>query len=158
MKYQDQAIHLTKQAIEGLFRTARSVPQDKVEWQPLDNGRTVLDQLQECAQVPKFYQAILEQRKFPDVDESFFEESKALRQQWKTIDECEKHCQENSEQLFAAIRNFPDDELNTKVMLPFGGGMERALADIIMAHCSNLQYHIGQINYIQTLYGDLETH
>lgn len=158
MRYQDQVILMTTRAVEALFRTARAVPADKVTWKPLDNGRTVLDQLQECAQVPLFYKSILEQKKAPEVDEKYFQESRKLRQQWKTVAECEQKCLENSKQLLDVIGKLSDKDLQVKVKLPFAGGMERTLADLAMSHYANTSYHIGQINYIQTLYGDFDSH
>jgi len=46
MHYQDQIIKTTKYATDSLFRISRAMPEDKINWKPLDNGRTVIDQLQ----------------------------------------------------------------------------------------------------------------
>ncbi len=159
MRYQDQVVQMTQRAVETLFRTARAMPADKLTWKPLDNGRTALDQLQECAQVPTFFKAILEQKKAPEgVDEKYFEEARKRRQQWKTLDECEQKCLEHSKQLFEAIGKLSDKDLQLKIKLPFGKKEERSLADLAMAHYTNTSYHTGQINYIQTLYGDHQPH
>ena len=159
MRYQDQVVQMTQRAVETLFRTARAVPVDKLTWKPLDNGRTALDQLQECAQVPLLFKTILEQKKAPEgIDEKYFEEARKHRQQWNTLEECERKCLDHSKQLCEIIGKLSDQDLQVKVKLPFAGGVERTLADLAMSHYTNTSYHTGQINYIQTLYGDFKSH
>jgi hypothetical protein len=45
-------ITLIQAGLADLERTVRAVPDDKLSWKPLDNGRTVLDLLGETAQTP----------------------------------------------------------------------------------------------------------
>ena len=45
-----------------------------------------------------------------------------------------------------------------QVTLPFGAGGDWTLAEIIQANYWNTSYHHGQVNYIQTLYGDTASH
>lgn len=42
-----------------LDRTARAVPDDKLQWKPLDNGRTVIDLLGDAAQAPTLCTGLL---------------------------------------------------------------------------------------------------
>jgi len=157
MKYQDQIIRSTRFALEDLFRTAKAVPLDKIEWTPLEEGRSVLDQLQECAQAPVWYKSILEARAWL-FDEEKWEQALKERKEWNTIEKCEEVAKENTEKLFETIQNFPDEDLDIMVHFPFHGGILRSIADIMGFHHWNLVYHTGQINYIQTLYGDKEMH
>lgn len=156
--YQNLVITITWRALDDFFRTARTVPVDKLEWQPLECGRSVLSQMQEVAQVPIFFIPILNARAMPPFDKKEYVKALKARKQWQTLDECEQVCRENTEKLFAVIRDFPDDDLHLPVFLPFNGGMTRTMADVMMLHYNNTIYHTGQINYIQTLYGDTEMH
>lgn len=158
MSYQDSAIEMTRQAIDDLFRVTRAMPADKLEWKPLEAGRSALEQLQECAQAPSWFAPLLVNKVFPDFDPEQMKKAREASSQWKTIDECERVCRENSEKLFDVIRDFPDADLPVTIHLPFGGGMDRSLRQVILFHHWNLVYHLGQINYIQTLYGDMEMH
>lgn len=157
MRYQDGVILQTQAAAERLFKTARAMPQEKLSWSPLDAGRTALDQLQECAQASLFFGAMLRDRAVPDFDAARFEEMRAARAGW-TLDDCERAARENTEAFCAVVRDFPDDDLQKTLFIPFGGGMDSTYADIMMLHAWNMTYHWGQINYIQTLYGDREMH
>jgi hypothetical protein len=43
-------------------------------------------------------------------------------------------------------------------VLPFAGNVTRMFARMMMGGYWNTIYHIGQINYIQTLYGNRDGH
>ena len=41
MKYQDYIVPSIQHAFDEAFRYAKAVPADKLEWKPLDTGRSV---------------------------------------------------------------------------------------------------------------------
>jgi hypothetical protein len=152
MRVQDAMCRYTEGAVDLLYRFARRVPEDKLTWVPMDAGRSVLDQLQECAQAPIWYIPMLDPT-FSHGYTDFTEMGKA-RREWTTIDECERVTRENTEKLLAAIRAVPDEQLDEEVKMPWGETMKKV--DVIGFHHWNLTYHLGQIAYVQTLYGDKE--
>lgn len=158
MRYQDVVIRITESALSDFFRTARAVPEDKLEWSPLDQGRSVLDQVQEVAQAPAFFKMLLEKKAFPELKPEQMEKAMEQRKSWKTIDECEEACRKYSDSFYNLIRDYPDEDLEIMINLPWGGGMVKSIADVMLFHYWNILYHTGQVNYIQTLYGDKEMH
>lgn len=146
----------TMRVMEALFRSARSMPEDKLTWQPGDLGRTALDQLQECAMVPSWAASLLTTRKF-DFTPEMMKAAAEERSKW-TLDDCERECRERTEKLFEVMDAFPDEDLEKTMFLPFGGGKDRPFAEIMGLHLWNLTYHLGQIGYIQLMYGDKEMH
>lgn len=158
MSYQERIITATEETYDALFRTARAVPADKMEWKPLDNGRTVLSQLQECANLPRFIEMVLQMRAVPPMTEADMQRAREAGLAWTTLEECESKSREHLAALYEAIRAFPDSELDKTVTLPFGGGMTKSFAQMLQIPYENAMYHLGQINYIQTLYGDFERH
>lgn len=142
----------TESALKMLFASARRMPEDKLNWSPLDAGRTVMDQLQECAITADMF--------LPYFDASYtpmakgYEEFGAISSQWKTIDECEAKCKELTAKLTAAIEATPAEKMAEVHDLPWGE--KHTLGAIATFHAWNMTYHLGQINYIQTLYGDKE--
>jgi hypothetical protein len=56
------------------------------------------------------------------------------------------------------IRAFPESDLNDTIHLPFFGGRDFTFESIMGVFLWNLNYHYGQIAYIQTLYGDHSMH
>ena len=157
MRFQDQIVSATQRAVESIFRTARAMPADKLSWKPMENGRTVLDQLQEVSSAASFFSAVLEKKADPKIPPEKFQELRQKRQSWDTLDKCEAACKENTDKLFGQIRALSDADLGTKVKFD-GNPREFTLADVAMFHQTHVNYHIGQINYIQTLYGDTDNH
>jgi uncharacterized damage-inducible protein DinB len=157
MKTQEQIIQSTHRGMDIIFRTVRAMPEDKLDWKPMDEGRSALDQLQECSWSPNFYRMVLEQKAFPELDENFFEDASKERKTWTSIDQCEAACKANTEKLCAVINTLSNEDLVQTIHIP-SRGIDLSLADIALSHFAHMQYHTGQINYIQTLYGDNDTH
>jgi hypothetical protein len=158
MTVQDHIVTITEHSVESLFRNARAVPADKLDWKPLDEGRSVLGMLSECATVPRFAIDILTTGVAPEFSEERMAKNRALRETLTTVDACEQLCLQNTNELIQAIRAFPTERLGDTIHLPFGNGMTVTMAQIANMHYWNNVYHIGQIAYIQTLYGDKEWH
>ncbi len=158
MRFQERTVKETNRVMESLFRTARAVPEEKRDWKPLDQGRSVLEQLQECAQAPRIFIHALTHHN-TDFGEERMARWREERQGWTTLEECEARCQANTEALVELIRGLSDGELDQTITAGGPNGpRELSLADVAMAHHNNMLYHVGQINYVQTLYGDFDPH
>jgi len=155
MRLQDFIAEQTLLAVDYLFLQARRIPDDRLTWKAMDEGRAVLDQIQECAAAPNSYNNILkgESKEIIDADHA---KRKAAKVTWITVDKCEAECRERTAILIETIRATPDEVLENKTMMPWGE--EWKLSDLMMMHYWNLVYHTGQICFIQTLLGDKEVH
>ncbi len=156
MRLQDHMIDVTREAQEEAFRYAKGVPQDKLDWKPLDEGRSVLDLCREMAQCPDWAREIIEKMKM-EWNEEAGAASKAEADSWTTVEACEAACQEKLGRLFALFTELPDAKLAETTDLPFGpGGSMKTftVAEMMDYPRWNFTYHLGQIAYIQTLYGD----
>jgi uncharacterized damage-inducible protein DinB len=149
----DLILLLTRQAHEGLFHQARKVPADKLEWQPLETGRSVLDIAAECALSPTWGSEVVEMGGF-QMTEEVMAEFNAAKAALTTLDECEKLANENLAKFEAFTRELPAERLDEIIEMPFGRTKEWPVADVLLLHQWNCVYHVGQICYIQTLYGD----
>lgn len=154
--YKEEIIELTQESVNWMLRAAKAMPEDKLTWKPLDNGRTVLNQMAECIQVCDWFVRILETKKADFFNPEFFADQEAKRDGYKTLGEVERDMQPAHDRLFAAIRNV--DESEFEFMVELGPNWSRSLRQICGFANRNLTYHIGQINYIQTLYGDFDMH
>ena len=132
----------------NFMEAARKVPADKLDWKPLDNGRSVLDQAQECALCPLWVPGILEKRAFDSEGFASWEENKS---KLVTLDLCESTGKANLELMKSAIEAFPESDMEVEIDLPWG---HYTLAEVMGFPSWNLHYHFGQVAYIQTLYGD----
>lgn len=154
MRLQEFMIKDTRQAMEGAFRYAKVVPEDKRDWKPLDTGRSVLDLARELAMCPDWASQLFD----PAIAEAATHEAEANEMaSWQSVEACEVACYKKLDRYFDVIANFPDDKLSETSELPFGPGgtMQTFTMEELMDYPRwNAAYHQGQIAYIQTLYGD----
>jgi hypothetical protein len=161
--FKEFAIMRNASAGTDFFRNARALPEDKLDWRPNPEMRSVLEIAQEVAQSPSWGVQILANRGWggptnPEEMQAAMEQAMAEQRSWDTLDKCESVMQSNLEKLAESIRAFPEEELTNTVHLPFGAGMTLQLAEICMVQNWNATYHLGQICYVQLMNGDKEMH
>lgn len=83
------------------------------------------------------------------------EQREALFSSMKALDDVISHVEAGTEALIAAVESKSDEEL-TAVIETFFGPMP--ICDYVMVISAHIQYHDGQLNYIQALNGDDEFH
>jgi len=151
-------IRMLEQANGTILRTVHAMPTDKLEWQPMNSGRPALHLLKECAQTPGLLARTLEERSTDWYNEQVEAEIEREQNTLFSIEACETLMHMNTSRLIAAIQGFPEEEADKQVTLPFGAGGDHTLGELLLGNYWNTTYHEGQINYIQTLYGDREMH
>jgi hypothetical protein len=157
MRFQDYMIDVTQGAACEAFAYAKAVPLDKQDWKPLDEGRSVLDQCQEMALCPTWAFDIINGKEF-EWNEEIAKAVEEEKQQFKTIEACEAECNRRLAKLFELYKNMPDERLSDSRWLPFDGGRDFPMRELMDYPRWNFNYHLGQIAYIQTLYGDKAMH
>lgn len=158
MRYQDFVCDETQKAADEAFRYAKAVPDDKVDWKPLDAGRSVLDQAREMAKCPVWAYDIVSGADMPDWNEETQAKLKAEMEQWKTVADCQAECNRQLARLFEFYRGISDDKLKETKWLPYDGGRDFTWQEMMDYPRWNFTYHLGQIGYVQTLYGDKDMH
>lgn len=155
MNFQQGIAQYTRQAADRMMATIRAMPEDRQVWQVSDTARTVIQQLQECAQAPLWFTEVYRTGRSPFTPERR-QADKEERANWEDLDDLERRLRENTEELCQIIENLSDDELEKTVELVPGWTV--TYRDVSIFHVRNLWYHVGQVNFIQTLYGDMEMH
>ena len=146
-----------RSAHDGFLRTVQAVPDDKMTWKPLDNGRSVLDLLGDTAQTVGMIAELAQTRGEIKPSYEKFAALKTERADW-TPEHAMKSLEENAQKLYTAIGELSEEELSQPVTMEIGAGMTMPLAGwIMMAHRTFIS-RFAQINYIQTLYGDFDSH
>lgn len=157
MRFQDYIVDQTFDAAKDFFKNAKAVPEDKREWSPLDAGRSVLDLCRELAMTPTWAVDTVEGKPQEWSDEAF-EKIKEEQSQWKTVEACEEEFNKRVEKMAEVFRATSDEDLEIKRWLPYDGGRDFTVAEMMEYPRWNLSYHLGQIAYIQILLGDREMH
>jgi hypothetical protein len=153
---QQQAIKLTKGAVDMLFNNARHIPADKLDWQPMGEARSVMSQVIECAGAAYFFASVLKGEPMDMNDPAQQEKRKQFEASLTTIEAVEDAARKSHEILYSVIASVPDGDLDELCPMPWNPNNTKA--DIIFAPYWNLVYHIGQINYLQLMLGDTEMH
>lgn len=142
----------TRRAVQDLIAAARSTEPDKVSWVPLGEARPILDQLTECVIANIKWRNILQSRRYANVPPEVREQTVA---ECATLPDTLARLEQAGEELAAAILAVPDEETGDEIESQWGA---YTLADCCLHAYWNMVYHEGQINYVQTLYGDTEEH
>lgn len=150
MRAQDFIADETKRAAEGLIHQATRMG-DKSIWKPMDEGRTALDQVAECALISGAMVEVIKNYKMPDFTPEMMEQFAADKNALD-LESAVALLRENTEKLCDVIRAVPDEKLTDE--MKFWGSEPWSVVSVLNYHNWNVTYHIGQVNYIQTLYGD----
>ena len=142
----------TQRGCENLIASMLAMPEDKRNWKPMGTGRTVNDLLMECILVNLKWAATLRNRAYTRVGSEIAEPLRGISADSQSLID---HLNQSTAELIDAIRSVRDDELVEMIKTPFGS---YSLADCCLIAYWNSVYHEGQINYIQTLYGDQARH
>ena len=153
----DLILNLLQTGEQGLIRTFNAVPDDKLNWAPMDAGRTALDAFGDAAQTCQMATALIGSKDEFKPSPQMFAQMKAERAAW-TKDDALAAMNTNSAALYTALGTLSDDDLAQSITLPMGGGMTMSLGAWIMVAYRAFISRFAQINYIQTLYGDNEAH
>ena len=152
---QNAAIAFTREIGAVFAAGIEAMPADKQTWRPLNEGRDALDQLQEVVALNFGVAEALRSKNFPVSSD----EAKAkLKAELDTIPKALVALQQSVDAVASAIATLTDDDLDKTITLPFRGGVVRTLSWMALLPSRHMSYHWGQINYIQTLYGDKDMH
>ena len=158
MDYQNRIADLMLRQIEAVCRIALAVPEDKRDWTPMGDGRSVMAQLEELATVHIHVIPILKTGDAPLITEDQKEQIRERKERLNTFDKLIEGAREGAKLAAEAIRGVPDSRLEDVVTLHSRGGIKRTMYEMVARPYWNLCYHEGQINYIQMLLGDTEMH
>jgi hypothetical protein len=153
VRLQDQIVKQTQRALDDVLRAVEAIPVDKQGWKPAETARSSLELMEEMANFPVFLLPIVEKGFVPD-----FGDHGEFKKTFDSYEASRSAAVEGNTRLCNAISSFPDSRMEEEVTLPFVGGLVMTMADVLGLQLWNLTYHHGQLNYIQTILGDLEMH
>lgn len=157
MTIQEYMIDTTRRSAQAVFKYARAVPADKLDWVPMGESRSVLNIIRECALCPEWGVQVIT-GEGPEWNEELAASIKAQQEQWTTVDDCERECNARLEKLYDFYRSIGDERFTETKFLPYDGGRDFTMIEMMEYPHWNFDYHLGQIAYIQTLYGDANMH
>lgn len=148
MTYAEALSKMMEDGTESLWRNVAAMPEDKISWKPEETSRSTRELLEELANTLGYTTACLAAKDEPkdfawgDLSAKSLQELEEMHRM-----EVKKFCEQNA--------SLSDEDLAVMVTLPWG---HMSLLQVSSYAYWNLMYHLGQIAYIQTLYGDKEMH
>jgi hypothetical protein len=137
---------------QGLATT----PEDRINWSPAPTARTPIEVVAHVATVISTFHQVMMGAPFPDIKMDNFDA--ILRRQeapYKTRESVVSLFEKNREAYAEWLGQLAPESLATEVEFPFGKVPMTAAMDMLNDHIVN---HIGQLDYIQTIYGDRVWH
>jgi hypothetical protein len=154
----DLLLTLLNNGHSEFVNTFAAIPDDKLDWRPLDTGRSALDLFAETAQMADVGRRIIESRGQLRVTRDLLETLRAERASWSR-EEALAALEINHAGAIAAVEACSDDELAQPITIPMiSSEMTMPLAAWALMGYRQYISRFAQINYIQTLYGDTDFH
>ena len=146
-------VELFEEITKGYLRDLSYIPEDKLGVSPIGAARSPLAFTAECIGFNMLVADVLEGKPFqtPEPD--------AMAAFACSIDTSEKArdgIQASSQRIIALLKGMSSEELAAPATTPWGTPLNNLKLAGMAAH--HMNYHDGQLNYIQALYGDAEDH
>lgn len=144
-------IHLTKSAGDALAIAVEEMPEDRLTWSPTEDTRNALDLLHEVSESALWFAEALRTKSSARLTWEIWQPK--LREKTPTHDvgEIVTTLQKSIAEFNDALGNFSPSELDEPL---HGSDWQPSPREISFFPLRNAWYHLGQIRYIQTCYGD----
>lgn len=144
-------------AKERLVAGLRSTPDDKLRWSPSASARTPLE-LAACGSIgTEGMMRAFASEPFPFASmEEMDAHSRAEEKRIRTREEAISHLERTSEAFVTWLEQLTPEKLESSVLLPTMGTMPLKIA--ITFPAGHLHCRACQLDYVQTIYGDLAWH
>jgi hypothetical protein len=142
------------QSKEALRSSLERVPEERLDWSPSATSRTPVQQVAHAAYAIGSLHDQLRGNPFPITEsEQADREFRDWEHHFSTKDAALDLLEANSAEYVAWLDTLAEHELDRMVVLPFGLG-EAPLGSALNFATDHTRFHIAQMNYIQTIYGD----
>ena len=143
-------------AKEQLLSSLATTPDDKLNWSPATTARTPLQLAAHAASAVSGIVRMLNGEPLPYPDTGKFDASMRLaEQEYTTREQVLSLMEQNSAQYLTWIDALSPEQVSSTITIPFGS-MPMAVAVTLPA--DHINYHVAQLNYLQTICGDREWH
>lgn len=152
----EQVIADLTRARDGITKDLAATPDDKLNWSPASTARTPLQLVAHVAMsVSGMQEAFsghpLEERDLSKLDAKWREDEKA----YTTREEVQNLLDTNCENYVAFLKGLTSEQVGSMVHLSFG---DMPMAVVIHWPGRHIQMHGAQLQYLQTIYGDMTWH
>ena len=136
------------------MRNFAHVPDERLEWQPVAGAKSALRVAAHTALYDGRFVAMIRERRLltPDDIDDWVARCEAEEAEVATRAQVERVFREGTAEEFAALDGLSPDDLS--LTLGSGQGWEMPMSDLIELPGWHATLHTGQIDYLQTCWGD----
>lgn len=155
MNIQQLALTFFDSAMETTIKSIESTPIDKLNWKPSDTAKSVLQIAAHIGSANGWFCQVMKDGKTKYVNPAEeFSGSAQFESQFDTKEKVIQLLSDTSEQLKSMINGFSESDMANKQISFFGN--QRPLYRFIFIPEGHTSDHAAQMNYLQTIWGDLE--
>jgi hypothetical protein len=152
-----RAIGNVTRSSERLVHLVSFVPDDKLAWKPSPTAKSALGVTAHCALTSRFFADVIAERlpeSLPSPEE-FFKNLHEAGEKITTRDEALALVKETTAELSCAIAAVNAENIDATPRSPFG---PLPVSFWMQQGGDHLAGHVGQLEYLQTIWGDLDNH
>lgn len=151
------AIQFFKTSVEKAERTLSFVPADKLTWKPSPTAKSALEIAAHIGVTLMSLSALFEKRGAkPITVQELLDQLKSEEAKYTTLDSVQALIQRGAERMTKALEAIPASAIeNESIDTPFG---TRPLKRFIFVPESHTHEHAAQIDFLQTVWGDVTPH
>lgn len=134
------------------------VPEDKLHWSPTPTSKCAFRIAAHTAITNGNFAKMIRERKLPSADEipEFVARMKALEEGLMDMAEVEKLLRKNTDDVLSALDTLTPETID--LILDTGLGWTMPMKQLMNLPAAHVNWHIGQIDYLQTCWDDQEVH
>ena len=143
-------------AKDRLAKDLATTPDDKINWSPSSTSRTPIECVVHAAMGTRGIMGMFQGQPFPFSSMAELDAfSREKEKEYKTREQAISVLEETSTEYCDWLDSLTPDQINSKWESPMGSF---PMAAAITFPADHLRCHAGQIEYIQTIYGDRDWH
>lgn len=148
-----------KSAIRGMEQFLRNfshVPDDKLNWSVTPTAKSAIRIAAHTAVTQANFAKMIRERRLPTAEElpDFIARTKAAEIALTDRTEMEKVFRKNTDDVLAALDTLPPEAID--IRLESSQGWSMPISFLLNLPCSHADWHTGQIDFLQTCWGDQE--
>ena len=146
----------TTEAMDRFLHDLNFVPADKLTWRPTPTAKSALEIAAHCAGYSGAFASIIRAGKFPSSGEEFRSTVQSAIESITTLEQAEMMLRKGIADTIAALDTVKPEQIGATVDAPALG--RTPFKFFLTLPAMHLENHDGQIDYLQTCWGDLEVH
>lgn len=145
-------------AMNHFLHAMSFVPEDRLHWSPTPTSKCAFKIASHTAVTNGNFAKMIRDRKLPSGDEipEFIARTHASEEALATREEIESLLRKNTDEVLTALDTLTPNDLD--VILDTGLGWTMPIKQLMNLPAAHVNWHIGQIDYLQTCWDDQEVH